>query len=149
MGEAEQTLTHMLKDFPEHVRALVELANVRYQQGQDYVELLDKAVGLDESAARQTILQTFVFKKVDQPAKKLIMPAEAARQLDLPEKTIVQLAHRHRLPTRTHQDKLMLDESEIKAWAFVYRRFNLLQDEVDRSALVPERDAVQGLALHS
>jgi len=149
MGEAEQTLTHMLKDFPEHVRALVELANVRYQQGQDYVELLDKAVGLDESAARQTILQTFVFKKVDQPAKKLIMPAEAARQLDLPEKTIVQLAHRHRLPTRTHQDKLMLDESEIKAWAFVYRRFNLLQDEVDRIALVPERDAVQGLALHS
>jgi len=149
MAEAEQNLSHMLKEFPDHTRALVELANVRYQLGKDYLDLLDRAVERDPEAARQTILQTFVFKKVDQPAKRLINTAEASRLLDLPEKTLIQLAHRHRLPTRSHQDKLMLDESEIKAWAFVYRRFNLLQDEVDRIALVPESGAGQGLALHS
>lgn len=149
MSAAEQTLVQMLKDYPDHIRALVELANVRYQLDQDYLEQLEQAVSLDEAAARQAILQTFVFKKVEQPPARLITAAEAARQLDLPEKTLLQLAHRHRLPTRMHQDKLMLDESEIKAWAFVYRRFNLLQDEVDRINLAPEAGAGQGLALHS
>lgn len=149
MESAQRVLTEMLERYPNDIRALVELANVRYQMGQAYVDILDTAAAQDQEGTRQAILQTFVFKKMGQAELKRVSIEQAARLLSIPLGTIQSLALRHRIPARQYADldEPVLDEDELQAWAFVYRRFNLLQDEVDRVSPSPREESDKSMAL--
>ncbi len=151
MEAAESLLEMLLEEYPEDIRGMVELANVRYQMDKDYIDVTDKAYELNPAETASTIMHTFVFKKVDQPEKKRIAPAQAAAMLNIPEKLLTQLALRHRIPTRIYSNSAdtVIDECEIKAWAFVYRRYNLLQNEIDRVAANKEISGNQGMAVLS
>jgi hypothetical protein len=76
---------------------------------------------------------------------------EASRLLDIPEHSIRQLAGSNRLPVRAFpdNDELVLDENELKSWAYVYRRYKLLQDEIERVSTPPTGEKNQGMALLS
>ncbi len=149
MEYADHVLTTMLTHFPDDIRAMVELANVRYQMDTPYIGLLDKAFELSHEEAGEAILQTFVFKKMSDTVEKRISVKEASRQLNISEQTLRILAGRHRIPARvsTENDDLVLDEHELQAWAFVYGRYNLLQNEVERISHQPGGDTHQGMAL--
>ncbi|HQI81379.1 MAG TPA: hypothetical protein PLR71_07435 [Deltaproteobacteria bacterium] len=151
MERAYEILDKMLLEYRDDIRAMVELANIRYQMGQDYIPLLDKAFGLDAELTRTTLLQTFVFKKVGGGKKSRIAIEDASRLLAIPEATLRQLAQTNRIPARAFPDneELVLDENELKAWAHVYRRYKLLADEIDRADTQQGGDKHQDVALLS
>ncbi|MBN1636083.1 MAG: hypothetical protein JW920_06185 [Deltaproteobacteria bacterium] len=149
MTHAEAILERMLEKYPDNIRALVELANVRYQLDKEYIDILDKASALDPEATGKNILQTFVFKKQSHRQIKPISIDQASRMMEMPVHTISLLAGRHRIPIRTStdHDAIIFDEFELKSWALVYRRYNLLQDEIERVTANPGGDSTQGMAL--
>lgn len=151
MDRAYDILDKMLQEYGNDIRALVELANIKYQTDQEYLSLLDKAYGIDRDQTQKTILQTFVFKKVGGGKKTRISIQDAATLLSIPEQTIRHLALNNRLPVRAfpENDELVLDENELKAWANVYRRYGLLTDEIERVDTQPGGDKNQGMALLS
>jgi tetratricopeptide (TPR) repeat protein len=151
MEEALRILQMMLDEYPDDVRALVELANIRYQMDREYVDILDHAFSLDGEATRKNILQTFVFKKVGNGKHKKTSIEKAAFLLGIPENAIRLLASSNRVPARTYpdSDEMILDEHELKSWAFVYRRYNLLEDEIQRVTSNPAGNKNQGMAVLS
>ncbi|MBN2298063.1 MAG: tetratricopeptide repeat protein [Deltaproteobacteria bacterium] len=151
MEQAQEILEKMLKEYPEDIRAMVELANIRYQMGGDYINIMDKAFSLDKNATQKTILQTFVFKKVGGGKQKKTSLKAASTLLEIPEHTIRLLALNNRIPARTYSDhdELILDEHELRSWAFVYRRYDLFEDEIERVSANPGGDKHQGMALLS
>ncbi len=132
MKHACRILGQMLEKYPENIRAMVELANARYQLDADFADILDRAYELNADDCQHAIRQTFVFKKVDQAERDPLAIEDASSMLGIPAKTITQLAARHRIPARTYTDSIVLDKDELRSWAFVYRRYNLLDDEVNR-----------------
>jgi len=151
MQEAERILRMMLDEYRDDVRALVELANIRYQMDREYVDILDRAFSLDGEATRKNILQTFVFKKVGNGKHKKTSLEKAAFLLGIPENAIRLLASSNRAPARTYpdSDEMVLDEHELKSWALVYRRYNLLEDEIQRVTANPQGSKNQGMAVLS
>jgi tetratricopeptide (TPR) repeat protein len=149
MQSALHTLEEMINQFPDDIRALVELANARYQMDLEYIDILDKAYALDRHTTQTAILQTFVFKKVGKTEQKRITLEQASALLTIPASTIQSLASRHRIPARQYADldEMVLDEHELRTWAFVYRRYNLLQDEVDRVSPPQREESDKGMAL--
>jgi tetratricopeptide (TPR) repeat protein len=149
MGEAERVLMMMLEEHPDDIRALVELANIRYQMDREYTDVLDRAFSLDDEATRGNILHTFVFKKVGYTKHKRASIERASHILQIPEGTIKLLASSNRVPARTctDSDEMILDEHELKSWAFVYRRYNLLEDEIQRVSSNPQQNKHQGMAV--
>ncbi|MEA2101304.1 MAG: tetratricopeptide repeat protein [Thermodesulfobacteriota bacterium] len=134
MEKALDALEALLDIYPLDLRAMVELANVRYQMDMEYIDIMDKAFEEDRDETRMIILQTFVFKKVAKRGQRRISIENASAMLHIPVKTIHLLAVRNRIPARIYsgQDEFILDEFELKAWSLVYRRYGLLQDEVKR-----------------
>jgi len=151
MEHAQEILDKMLREYPEDIRAMVELANIRYQMGRDYINLLDRAFSLDKPSTKKTILQTFVFKKVGGEKQKKTSLKAASTLLEIPENTIRLLALNNRIPARTYSDRdeLVLDENELRSWALVYRRYDLFEDEIERVSANPGGDRHQGMALLS
>lgn len=151
MQEAERILRMMLDEYRDDVRALVELANIRYQMDREYIDILDRAFSLDGEATRKNILQTFVFKKVGNGKHKKTSLEKAAFLLGIPENAIRLLASSNRVPARTYpdSDEMVLDEHELKSWALVYRRYNLLEDEIQRVTANPQGSKNQGMAVLS
>jgi tetratricopeptide (TPR) repeat protein len=149
MEHAQEILKMMLEEYPDDIRALVELANISYQMDEEYIDILDKAHSLDHATTQKTILQTFVFKKVNGGRQKKSTIKTASALLEIPENTIRLLASSNRIPVRTYADNddLILDEHELRSWAFVYRRYDLLEDEIERVATNPGGDKHQGMAL--
>jgi tetratricopeptide (TPR) repeat protein len=149
MPEAERILTAMLAEYPDDVRALVELANIRYQMDREYLDILDRAFSIDGEATRRNILQTFVFKKVGYAKHKKATIERASLILQIPEQTIRLLASSNRVPARTcsDSDDMILDEHELRSWASVYRRYNLLEDEIQRVSSNPQQNKHQGMAV--
>jgi len=152
LGDMERSgniLEKMLREYPDDIRALVELSNTRYQMDSEYTDLLDKAFLIDNDCTKNTILHTFVFKKVGGGKKSRITIDEASELLDIPAQTIKLLAGSNKIPARKYSDSddLVLDENELRSWAFVYRRYDLLQDEVDRVTANPQGDRDQNMAL--
>lgn len=139
MEHADEILEKMLAEYPDDIRGLVELANIRYQVDRDYIDILDKAFELNPDETKETILQTFVFKKVGGGKKSRITIEQASKLLGIPEQSIRLLAGNNRIPARGYQDtdELVLDENEMKSWAFVYRRYKLFQNEIERVATHP------------
>ena len=151
MDRADEILGKLLSVYPDDIRGLVELANIRYQVDKDYVDILDRAFELDPLQTQETILQTFVFKKVAGGKKSRITIEQASKLLGIPEHSIRLLAGNNRIPSRGFQENedLVLDENEMKSWAFVYRRYKLFQNEIERAATHPGGDRNQGMALLS
>ena len=151
MEHAYDILEKMLEVHPGDIRALVELANIKYQMDEEYTTYLDRAYAIEPEQTQKTILQTFVFKKVGGGKKARMSIVEASRLLDIPEHSIRQLAGSNRLPVRAFpdNDELVLDENELKSWAYVYRRYKLLQDEIERASTHPPGEKNQGMALLS
>ena len=151
MKEAERILRMMLDEYPDDVRALVELANIRYQMDREFVDILDRAFSLDGEATRKNILQTFVFKKVGNGKHKKTSLEKASFLLGIPENAIRLLASSNRVPARTYpdSDEVVLDEHELKSWALVYRRYDLLEDEIQRVTANPQGSKNQGMAVLS
>ncbi len=151
MEHAHGILEKMLEEYPDDVRALIELANIKYQMDEEYIIHLDQAYAIDPDLTQKTILQTFVFKKVGGGKKARMSIEEASRLLDIPEQNIRQLAGSNRLPVRAFpdNDEMVLDENELKSWAYVYRRYKLLQDEIERVSTHPPGENNQGMALLS
>jgi tetratricopeptide (TPR) repeat protein len=151
MERAHQILENMLEDYPDDIRGLIELANIRYQMDKEYTKILDKAYGLDATETQETILQTFVFKKVGGARKARISIEQASKLLGIPEQSIRLLASSNRIPVRTYPDNedLVLDENEMRSWAFVYRRYKLFQNAIERATTHPGGDKNQGVALLS
>jgi len=149
MPEAERILLAMLDEHPEDVRGLVELANIKYQMDREYIDILDKAYILDAEATRRNILQTFVFKKVGYSRHKKATIERASLILQIPEQTIRLLASSNRVPARTcsDSDDIILDEHELRSWAAVYRRYNLLEDEIQRVSSTAQQNKNQGMAV--
>ncbi len=151
MERAGEILEKMLEDYPDDIRGLIELANIRYQMDKEYTYILDKAYGLDASETQETILQTFVFKKVGGTRKARISIEQASTLLGISEQSIRLLASSNRIPARTYPDNedLVLDENEMRSWAFVYRRYKLFQNEIERVTTHQGGDKNQGMALLS
>ncbi|HNR49942.1 MAG TPA: hypothetical protein PKI80_00050 [Deltaproteobacteria bacterium] len=149
MQEAERILNRMLEEHPEDIRAMVELANIRYQMDAGYIDVLDRAFSLDRDATQKNILQTFVFKKVGHAKHRKTSLERAAVLLKIPEQTIRLLASSNRIPARTFSDsdEMILDEQELQSWAFVYRRYNLLEDEIQRVTANPAGHKNQSMAV--
>ncbi len=149
MPEAERILLAMLDEHPEDVRGLVELANIKYQMDREYIDILDKAYLLDAEATRKNILQTFVFKKVGYSRHKKATIERASLILQIPEQTIRLLASSNRVPARTcsDSDDIILDEHELRSWAAVYRRYDLLEDEIQRVSSTAQQNKNQGMAV--
>jgi tetratricopeptide (TPR) repeat protein len=149
MAEAERILVGMLAEYPDDVRALVELANIRYQMDREYLDILDKAFAKDSEACRTNILQTFVFKKMGGAKQKKATIERASLILQIPEQTIRLLASSNRVPARTcsDSDDMILDEHELRSWASVYRRYNLLEDEIQRVSSNGQQGKPQGMAV--
>ncbi len=149
MEEAQRFLEMMLKEYPDDVRALVELANIRYQMDLEYTDTLDRAFSLNREETQKNILQTFVFKKVGYTKHKKTSIEKAALLLQIPEQTIRLLASSNRVPARTfpESDEMILDEHELKSWAFVYRRYYLLEDEIQRVSANASTNKNQGMAV--
>lgn len=149
MEAALKLLTDMTAQYPDDIRAMVELANVRYQMGLEYVDLIDQAYAREPEATRLNILQTFVFKRMGSSEPKRLTMEQAAALVGIPLAAIQSLANRHRIPARQYADldESVLEEGEVQAWAFIYRRYNLLQDEVDRISPSPREESDKGLAL--
>lgn len=149
MPEAERILLAMLDEHPEDVRGLVELANIKYQLDREYIDILDKAYILDAEATRRNILQTFVFKKVGYSRHKKATIERASLILQIPEQTIRLLASSNRVPARTcsDSDDIILDEHELRSWAAVYRRYDLLEDEIQRVSSTAQQNKNQGMAV--
>ncbi|HDP24411.1 MAG TPA: tetratricopeptide repeat protein [Deltaproteobacteria bacterium] len=149
MEQAAQVLKRLLKQYPDDIRALVEFANTRYQMDEEYVDILDKAYLIDADATQKTILQTFVFKKVGGGKKSRVSLERASALLDIPLQSMRLLAGNNRIPVRSHADNedLILDEQELRSWAFVYRKYRLLEDEIERVSAHPPGDRYQGMAL--
>jgi len=149
MQEAERILNRMLEEHPEDIRAMVELANIRYQMDAGYIDVLDRAFSLDKDATQKNILQTFVFKKVGHAKHRKTSLERAAVLLKIPEQTIRLLASSNRIPARTFSDsdEMILDEQELQSWAFVYRRYNLLEDEIQRVTTNPAGHKNQSMAV--
>ena len=149
MEEASRILSSMLEEYPDDVRALVELANIRYQMDESYVDILDRAFSCDREATRKNILQTFVFKKVGHTKPRKTSLERASILLKIPESTIRLLASSNRIPARTFpdSDEMVLDEHELQSWAFVYRRYNLLEDEIQRVTTNPAGHKNQSMAV--
>jgi len=149
MQEAERILNRMLEEHPEDIRAMVELANIRYQMDAGYIDVLDRAFSLDKDATQKNILQTFVFKKVGHAKHRKTSLERAAVLLKIPEQTIRLLASSNRIPARTFSDsdEMILDEQELQSWAFVYRRYNLLEDEIQRVTANPAGHKNQSMAV--
>lgn len=151
MDHAQEILELMLEEYPDDIRALVELANIKYQTDSGFIDILDKAFSLEKTTTRKTILQTFVFKKVSNPKQKKTSIKKASALLEIPEHIIRILASSNRIPVRTYSanDELILDEDELRSWAFVYRRYDLLEDEIERVSANPGGNKHQGMALLS
>lgn len=154
MEYAEAVLERMILQYPGDIRSTIELANVRYQLGKKYLDIIDKAYFLDKDTTQKTILQTFVFKRAHNKPPDWISTKGAAAMLKLPVKTIRALAMRQRIPVRVDppgadNQTLIFDEDELKAWAFVYRRYQLFEDEVDRIMSASGENSDQGRALLS
>jgi len=151
MEQAYEILEKMLHEHRDDIRALVELANINYQMDREYLPLLDRAYALDTEQTRDTILQTFVFKKVGGGRRTRISIGDAAGLLGIPEQSIRQLVLSNKIPVRAFPDneELILYENELKAWAHVYRRYKLLQDEIERVNTQQGGDKNQGMALLS
>ncbi len=151
MEDAQQILKLMLTEYPDDIRALVEIANIRYQMENQYINTLDRAFSLDIQATQKAILQTFVFKKVSGSKHKKTSFEKTSKLLGIPVHTIRLLASSNRIPVRTYSDndELIVDEQELKSWAFVYRRYNLLEDEIERVSVGSGGDKHQGIALLS
>jgi tetratricopeptide (TPR) repeat protein len=149
MPEAERILKAMLDEYPEDIRALVELANIRYQMDREYLDILDRAFDLDNEACRKNILHTFVFKKVGSTKPKKATIERASIILQIPEQTIRLLASSNRVPARTcaDSDDMILDEHELRSWASVYRRYDLLEDEIQRVTSTPQQNKHQSMAV--
>jgi tetratricopeptide (TPR) repeat protein len=149
MEHADEILEKMLAEYPDDIRGLVELANIKYQMDKEYIHILDKAFELNPEETQETILQTFVFKKVGGGKKARITIEQASKLLGIPEHSIRLLAGNNRIPARGYPDNddLVLDENEMKSWAFVYRRYKLFQNEIERVATHPGGDKNQGMAL--
>jgi tetratricopeptide (TPR) repeat protein len=149
MDEAEMILEKMLGEYPDDIRALVELANVRYQMDREYFPTLDREFSLDRNATQKNLLQTFVFKKVGYTKHQKTSIEKAALLLQIPEQAIRLLASSNRVPARscTDSDEIILDEHELKSWALVYRRYNLLEDEIQRVTANPPTNKNQGMAV--
>jgi tetratricopeptide (TPR) repeat protein len=151
MPAAFKILSDMLERYHDDVRAMVEQANVMYQMDQDFTDVLDRSYALDPEATRLAIHQTFVFKKMGLTEQKRISIDQAANMLSIPASTILSLASRHRIPIRQYADldEVVLDEHELKAWASVYRRYDLLQDEVEHISPPAREESDKGMALLS
>jgi len=151
MESARDVLMEMLEVHPDDTRALVELANIEYQMGQDHISVLDKAYATNPEETRSAILQTFVFKKVSGGKKSRLSIDEASRLVGIPAQSLKQMALANRIPVRAFpdNDELVLDETELKAWADVYRRYDLLADDVERTEPHQGGDSHQGMALLS
>ena len=150
MEEAARILEKMLREYPDDIRALVELANIRYQMdSEEYVGILDRAFSLDPEATRTNILQTFVFKRMTPSHNRRTSLEKASSLLKIPEHTIRLLASSNRIPARTFPDsgELILDERELQSWASVYRRYNLLEDEIQRVTATPAGHKNQSMAI--
>ncbi|MFY9399204.1 MAG: tetratricopeptide repeat protein [Desulfomonilia bacterium] len=149
MEEASRILEKMLREYPDDIRALVELANIRYQMDSEYLDILDRAFSLDPEATRTNILQTFVFKKMTPSRNRRTSLERASSLLKIPEHTIRLLASSNRIPARTIPDsgELILDERELQSWASVYRRYNLLEDEIQRVTATPAGHKNQSMAV--
>jgi tetratricopeptide (TPR) repeat protein len=149
MAEAERILLTMLDQHPDDIRARVELANIRYQMDREFIDILDKAFAMDNEACRRNILHTFVFKKVGYTKHKKTTIERASLILQIPEQTIRLLASSNRVPVRScsDSDDMILDEHELKSWASVYRRYNLLEDEIQRVSTNPQQNKPQGMAV--
>ncbi len=149
MDEAEMILKKMLEEYPDDIRALVELANVRYQMDLEYFATLDRAFSIDREATQKNLLQTFAFKKVGYTKHQKTSIEKAALLLQIPEQAIRLLASSNRVPARSclDSDEIILDEHELKSWALVYRRYNLLEDEIQRVTANPAANKNQGMAV--
>jgi tetratricopeptide (TPR) repeat protein len=151
MSYSESVLERMLLQYPKDIRGMVELANVRYQLGKEYIDEIDNACSIDEDLSKATILQTFVFKKVNNNTYQWISDEEASQILDIPTDTIRTLAVKQKIPARIANDdqNLFFDKNELEAWAFVYRRCGLLKDEIDRIESHSGQDTDTDMALLS
>jgi tetratricopeptide (TPR) repeat protein len=151
MENASNTLNKLIMNYPDDSRVLVELANVLYQQEKDYLEVIERAYKIDPEETRTAIIQTFVFKKNDNKNFKRISLEKASEILKIPSSTIMSLAAKHRIPARQDPvtDMIIFDEVEIKSWALVYRRFGLLQNEIERVSSTIREQEDKGLAVLS
>ncbi len=151
MDSAREVLLEMLDEHPDDIRATVELANIDYQLDRDYQHLLDRAFAMDPEQTKSAIMQTFVFKKVGGGRKNRLSIEEASRLVGIPAQAIRLLALSNRIPVRAFpdNDELVLDENELKAWVHVYRRYDLLTDDIERTDTQQGGDTNQGMALLS
>jgi tetratricopeptide (TPR) repeat protein len=134
MENASDILNKIIVNYPNDSRVLVELANVLYQQEKDYLEVIERAYQIDPEETKNAIVQTFVFKKNGNKDLKRITLDKASEMLKIPSNTIMSLAAKHKIPARQDAatEGLIFDEKEIYTWALVYRRFGLLQNEIER-----------------
>ena len=151
MENASDILNKVIINYPNDSRILVELANVLYQQEKGYLEVIEKAYHIDPEETKNAIIQTFVFKKNDNKDFKRITLEKASEMLKIPSNTIMSLAAKHRIPARqdTATEGIIFDETEIYAWALVYRRFGLLQNEIERISSNFRETDDKGLAVLS
>jgi tetratricopeptide (TPR) repeat protein len=149
MDDAADILSNVAEKYKDDCRILVELANVYYQQDKDYLPVLDKAFSINPEQTRQAVMQTFVFKKTDKKELRKISLRQSSTLLGIPSGTILSLAARHRIPTRQElsNEDVYFDEDELSSWAFVYRRFGLLEDEIERISVNTQED--KGVAVLS
>src|SRR5690606_39249376 len=139
----------VLEEYPDYVRALVELANIRYQMDESYVDLLDTAFSSAWEATRKNILQTLVFLTDAHTTPRKTALEQAFILPKIPESTIRLLASSNRIPAMTfpYSDEMVLDEHALQSWAFVYRRYNLLEDEIQRVTTNPAGHKNQSVAV--
>ncbi len=151
MEFCENILEEMLSLYPDDIRGLVELANVRYQMGRDYVDILDKAFSIDSKETKEVILQTFVFKrsKSHNPDPKLISARDVSTIMGVSLETIKGLVKLNRIPSRETEERsgFVFDEDELKAWIDVYTRYGLMDNEIERATDKFNGNSDQGMAL--
>jgi len=151
MEFCENILEEMLNLYPDDIRGLVELANVRYQMGRDYMSILDKAFSINNDETREVILQTFVFKrsKSQNPEPRLVSARDVSAMMGVPLETIKGLVKMNRIPARETgaRGEFVFDKDELKAWMDVYNRYGLMNNEIERAKDKFNGHSDQGMAL--
>lgn len=140
---AEEIFESYLKIFPDDFDGLMELAQLKYLKGVDYMPQLEAAHKADRELFGKEIMANFIFSKVRDSAGEQLDIKLAAALLGIQPEIAQNFVDDGIIPHEVVDDDTFFNVNEIEEWTKVMNHFSLLSVTIQF-----DEEAAQKLEAH-
>ncbi len=125
-GEAEQVYESYLKVFPDDFDGLLEMSQVSYLQGKDYMQFMQRANDIDPENFAAVLLRNFVFHRDEFQADEGLDLKLAAALIGVQPEYLAKLVDDELVPFERIDNNPIFNINELQEWTGIVNRFKIM-----------------------